>query len=133
MSGTWRILAALLPFCLASNVAVAAERLNEHPSKNAQRTLIVLAAVGVENSDVKALVGEIDARVDDNGYFYLSEESVNGGKLRLHVLLKDQSNNANTAAGGGLNRLELRYTPEHSNFTAAARPDRLMINYRLKF
>ncbi len=95
----------------------------EHNSKNARKALIVLGAIGADTKEIRNFVENIDSRIE-NGYLTLAEEKIAGGTIKLHYEL---------GSGVKLKRIELRFTPDDSNWVATARPDRVMINYTYKF
>ena len=115
--------AALL---LSTQWAVAAAAGNDDPeqrSKHARKALAVLAAVGMNDPELLSLVDSIDRNVDD-GYLKLTEDRVMGGTMTLHYELS-----------GGVTgkQLELKFTPDDSNFNYTARPNAVMAAYSYKF
>ncbi len=121
MSKYWLIVVLFL-LVPVGNQAQAAEP-PEHQSKNARKILTVLGSVGIEDTTIKSLVKDMDTRIK-NGYLTLTEEKLPGGKITLHYEL---------AGGLRAKQLELRYTPDNSNWRATARPDGVMVNYSYNF
>ena len=112
---TKRLVVALLLLAMGANTATAADT-HEHKSKNARKVLAALSSVGLDNSQIKAFIENIDANTHD-GYYTLAERRVPGGKVTLHYEL-----------GNGVNskQVELQFAPDNSNWRAIARPDRVM-------
>ena len=122
MSRTRLVVAALLLTFLA-DVAAAAEN-PKHQSKNAGKTLVLLAAMGIDSAEVVDFVEYIDRRVD-NGKIHIAEETVLGGKLSFGYRLEDKI---------GVKQFELRFTPsDRSNWAATATTEGVLVNYNIKF
>ncbi|MDX1975733.1 MAG: hypothetical protein SFT92_08700 [Rickettsiales bacterium] len=150
MIGKRLLVAVLLLTCLGQvAVAAAAERddvflntpvakraLYEPPktakkmkSEKTQKALIVLGAIGINSTDALDFIQMIDDNIED-GYFWIAERPLGGGSLMLRYQLDKKSD---IYSYKDKRQIELRYVPENSNFQAYARPDRVVIEYKLKF
>lgn len=126
---TIRLAVALLLLTAMTGVAAADDKIQtgnplaEPQTKKVRKIYVILNSIGVNSPEVKQFIESVDARVD-NGYLMLREERVANGTLTLHYELS-----------GGLRakQIELRFTPDDSNWQATARPDAVMVNYKLKF
>jgi len=99
----------------------------EQKSKSARQLLATLDSVGINNEEVKNLIAQADARVEQN-YFYFDEQPAMGGKLALRLNL----NTSDTTDPMGKNKLlELNYAPNDSQFQVTARTDGVMVSYHL--
>jgi hypothetical protein len=119
---TKQLIVALLLSATVGNPAAAAED-PEHQSKNARKVLAVLGTIGINDPEVKSFISGIDKHVKD-GYLMLDERHIAGGTLVLHYELKPSA----TAR-----QLELKFTPDNSNWVATARPNEVMVRYSYKF
>jgi hypothetical protein len=117
----WLIVALLLLAPLGNQAFAAVPP--EHQSKGARKVLTLLGSVGIEDAKIKSLVKDMDTRVKD-GYLMLGEERVPGGAFKLHYEL---------AGGLRARQLELRFTPDDSNWRATARTDGVMVSYTHRF
>jgi hypothetical protein len=138
MRKTWSVVAALLlalPPLTTADVAVAADEsgdlppaergdaASKHNSKKAQRTIVMLSALGLAHPLVTEMVYEVDGRTK-NGYFMLHEERYAEGQVSLRYQLVPKI---------GIKQLELRYAPDESNVEYTVRSNAVMVNYRLAF
>lgn len=116
---------AYLLAALTGGVALASEPPEEKDSKTskAEKVIVVLAAVGLDTKEVKGIVRYVDENTND-GYFRIAEERTGEGTLKLHYALE---------GGVSSKQVELRYTPDDSNFLYTARRTGAMVQYQLKF
>ena len=114
------VVAALLLTSL-SKVAVAAE-LPKHQSKNADRILVVLNSIGVNDPQVKEFIDKVDSHVDD-GYLTFSEQKTSQGKITLHYLLDGKLSSR---------EVELKFVPKNSAIEYTATVNQLMVGYHFK-
>jgi hypothetical protein len=119
---TKRLVAALLLLATVGKPAAAAET-PEHDSKNARKVMAVLGSVGINDPRVASFITGIDKHIKD-GYLTLDERRIAGGTLVLHYELSSSVSSR---------QLELRFTPDNSNWVATARPNEVMVRYHYKF
>jgi hypothetical protein len=115
------VVAALLLTNL-TGIAAAADT-PEHPSKNAQKLIATLNALGINSPEVQDFMNEVNSHVE-NGYFNFAQQDMMGGKLALRYPV---------SVPGIPHRLELNYTPNDSHVAVTARTDGIMVSYKLKF
>ena len=120
MNRMWLIALPLLApvNCIAAEIESAKKK-----SDTARKAVVVLASVGLDSPEVLHLVKYVDENTED-GYLKLAEERAMGGTIKLHYEL---------SGGFSKKQVELRFTPDDSNFTYTARPKEAMVNYRLRF
>lgn len=121
------VVAALL-LTMQPVTAVAAEKPGLEPEKalksdKARQVVVLLGALGVNSTDAKALIADIDSRVD-GGKLNITNDRIGSGTLKFHYLL-----------GNGLDadNFELEYTPDNSNWRGVAHRDSVMVQYQYKF
>ncbi len=103
-------------------VAVAAEE-PEHQSKNARKIVVMLASMGISHPDVVGLVQTVDNHMDKGG-LRIAEERFGDNT----AILRYRPQN-----GLGLKNMELKFTPDNSNFEITAHTNSVRINYGFKF
>lgn len=115
------VVAALLLMGM-STTAEAADQQSER-SENARKAMILLGAIGVNSNDAKALVEDLDARIEDQSVNF-AKERIGSGTLKFHYKL-----------GNGVSKdnLELQYAPDDSNWKATASPEAAMVHYKYTF
>jgi len=120
---TRRLVVVTLLLATVATPAYAADPA-EPQSKNARKVLAVLGTIGINDPQVKSFISGIDKHIK-NGYLQLAEERVAGGTLVLHY---DINGTKITSK-----QIELRFTPDDSNWVATARPNEVMVRYSYKF
>jgi len=120
---TRRLVVVTLLLATVVTPAYAADP-TEHQSKNARKVFAVLGSLGINDPQIKSFISDIDKHVKD-GYLHLAEERIAGGKLVLHYEIK--------GAKVTSKQIELRFTPDDSNWVATARPNEVMVRYSYKF
>lgn len=102
-------------------------------SKNAEKVLVLLGNIGINNRDVHNLVDTVDSRVD-KGYLRFSEQQITEqGKLTFRYRLKGSVDPVWSQTNKqGIRRLELNYSPgEDSRWQATATRKYVVVNYRI--
>ncbi len=123
-----RLVAASLLLATLADVALADDNktgtsLMQPQTKKVRKVEVILNSLGINSAEVRQFIDAVDERVE-GGYLNLAEDRIAGGRIVLHFQL-----------GGGVTakQLELKYTPDNSNWEATARTNAVMVNYRLQF
>lgn len=89
----------------------------------AEKIIATLDKLGLNDSTVNRLVSQASERTK-GGYFYLTEEEVDTGKVSLRY-----------ATGGGLNmrQMELAYVSDDKHYQVTASTQGVMVRYRHSF
>ena len=117
----WAITALLL--CAMAGIAKAEDTPGPQ-SRDARKLLATLDKFGINSSEVRNLVGEIDTHMDDNRMLKLAGTGVPGGRLSFSYHVTDMPSTR---------QFELRYTPDDSHVSVVARSNIIEIGYHLRF
>ncbi|MBY0407738.1 MAG: hypothetical protein K2Q01_08595 [Rickettsiales bacterium] len=119
----------MLPLLSTAAAADSAEQ----QKKRAQKVIDALKNFGLADPNVKNLVHEASARME-NGYFYAADYKMDEGRLSLRWQMRSNAaTKAMTRGNPAAQKLHLSYVPEDSNYSVIASTRGIMLQYHYDF